>query len=263
MSMNYNIYMLFNIIFDQENIKARNKARQLLGLLTNWKLNQEKFDYLFIIGGDGNFLKYSQPFLESNVKIIFINAGTLGFYSYITDMSDFDIQDIMNEDNYKNLDLIHIKSNDYEWKAINDFSVYSNYAINYDIYINDIFLQSVKGNGILVSTPMGSTARNKSLGGPIVLPELHALILTEIEPIHNRHYNSLFNPLVINNNNTIKIIASKYKQYHLIIDGRVIDANNEQEHISIKHIKSKAKFLIKSDSKNWINKINYAFGNEN
>ncbi len=256
--------MKHKIIVDKTNQEALNKSAEITKLLEHSKQSND-FEYIFIIGGDGWFLKNTAPYLDNpKARIIFINAGTLGFYSYKQDADNLNIEDLVNEDNYQSISLLRVCQGTACHYAINDFVISSPYAINLSVYINNELLQNLKANGILITTPLGSTARSKSLGGAILMPNLPVMSITEIEPIHNRHYSSLGSPLVISNKDKIKISASNYNQgCSLISDGQVINIEEKDITITVEHATSKAKLLIKTDTKNWIHKLNYAFNNEN
>lgn len=250
-----------NSDFSQEKNKAY--ADQLIKLLpTDWKRDEKAFDILFIIGGDGAFLKHAQEHvMNPNLKVVFINSGRLGFYSYLKDLNKFKVSEILDDKNYIHLDLIQIKYANNLKLAINDFSFYSNYTSQIDIYINDVLLQSIHGNGVLVTTPTGSTARNKSLGGAIILPNAKVFSLIEIEAINNRFYSSLGSPIVFNHSERIRIETTNYKTATVLYDGNEVPINEKQSVFEIGYLQSKAKFLIRIDDQSWVNKLNYAFKN--
>lgn len=250
--------MKYKIIADTTKQKSFKYVEELKSLLRDWEYSESKIDYLFIIGGDGTFLHNAIKYINDPIKIVFINSGTLGFYSCANSIKDLDLELVKGNKHYTTLDLIEVKHSKNKWYCINDFSFNSTYAIEIDILVNNILLEKMKGNGVLVTTPMGSTARNKSLGGAIIMPELPVFSIVEIEPIHNRHYSSLGSPIVVSNKNEIIIQSKKYDKYSLIVDGMVYESTLD-EPIHLKHVKSKAKILIKNNDKDWINKLNYSF----
>jgi NAD+ kinase len=107
--------------------------------------------------------------------------------------------------------------------------------ITIHVYLNDEFLNTYWADGLIVSTPTGSTAYSLSCGGPIVLPGSGNLILTPIAP-HNLNVR----PLVIPDNGVIKLkLESRSKHYLIALDSRSVTINNEVEitlQKSTKHI---------------------------
>ncbi|MGL4952044.1 MAG: NAD(+)/NADH kinase [Mycoplasma sp.] len=242
--------------------KNNNKSiyESLKDKLSNWEEDNVNFEYLFIIGGDGSFLKSVNPLLMNpNIKVVLINSGNLGFYSYTESVDHFELDEVLNDQNYVNLDVLEVSYNGDKYFSINDFSYYSNYTSEIKTYINDVLLQSIHGNGMLVATPFGSTARNKSLGGAIIMPNSKSLSIIEIEAINNRTYKSLNSPVVVNNNSIIKFETSNYRDAFLLFDGRELKVSEDTSIIEIRNTISKLKVLIRTDDHNWINKLNYAF----
>ncbi len=256
--------MQYKLIIDTNNPEAVKKGEKLEQVI-KCDHTDNAFEYIFIIGGDGWFLKNAAHYLDNpNIRIIFINAGTLGFYSYKNNVDEIKLPDITNEANYETLSVLRVCEDNACHYAINDFVISSPYAINLTVNINNELLQKIKANGLLISTPMGSTARSKSLGGAILMPNLPIMSITEIEPIHNKYYSSLGSSLVISNQDKISIQADNYNQgCSLISDGQVIHVDKKDIRVSIEQVRSQAKLMIKTDTKNWIHKLNTAFNNEN
>ncbi len=254
--------MKYYILIDENNKKAKLYKNQLKKKLIKHCFDSHDFEYLFIIGGDGSFLHSVSKYLFKDIKIIFINAGTLGFYSSCALIKDINLKNIENEKNYNYLDLLEVAYDKQVHYCINDFSYNSWYAIKLDVYINNSLLESIKGNGILVTTPIGSTARNKSLNGPIIMPNLPVIALTEIEPVHNRFYSSLSSSIILSNKDTITIKPKVFNDNVIIIDG-IIHKLKDLCEVKIKHSTSKAKLFINTKEKEWIKKLNYSFRNEN
>lgn len=142
------------------------------------------------IGGDGTFLKSSK--LDFSKTIIGINTGTLG---YLTEINPENIResfkDILNDNCYieermmlegeiikENGDIITIP------ESLNEIAISKNTfgVVRFDVLINDKLINSYTADGILVSTPTGSTAYNLSCGGPIAEPNAKIITLTPIAP---------------------------------------------------------------------------------
>lgn len=195
----------------------------------------KKIDFLISIGGDGTMLNTLRIVKNSNVPILGINTGRLGFLSSINvEQLEETIQCLEKKEFY--LDkrtLLELKSNKPLYKtdeniALNEFTIHkidSASMITIHVYLNDEFLNTYWADGLIVSTPTGSTAYSLSCGGPIVLPGSGNLILTPIAP-HNLNVR----PLVIPDNGVIKLkLESRSKHYLIALDSRSVTINNEVE----------------------------------
>jgi NAD+ kinase len=109
--------------------------------------------------------------------------------------------------------------------ALNEVRIYksSGSLITIHVKVNDEFLSSYWADGLLLSTPTGSTAYNLSVGGPIVVPESHSFVLSPIAP-----HNLTVRPLVLPDNAVLKLsVDSRDPQFQLAIDSRTIDLDED------------------------------------
>lgn len=148
----------------------------------------EDCDCVIVLGGDGTMIQ-AADLIGGRKPIIGVNLGTLGF---LQEVEASDVEDMLN----------HLINNDYEierrmmlrgtdgsdsYTALNDVVISRRGSLKIlylDIYVNNRKLSSYKADGIVISTPTGSTAYNLSAGGPIVEPSAEAILLTPICP-HN------------------------------------------------------------------------------
>jgi len=147
---------------------------------------------MLVLGGDGTMLQAARDTVEKRIPMLGINMGTVG---YLTEIELPGIEyalDKLLKDEYEleeRMMLIGIikkegKEPEEDW-ALNDISITrcgSLQVIQYSIYVNDQFLYSYSADGVLVSTPTGSTGYNLSAGGPIVEPKAKLLMITPICP---------------------------------------------------------------------------------
>ena len=149
-------------------------------------------DCVIVLGGDGALLQAARDLINTDIPLLGVNIGTLGFLTD-TDMENvtetlsmvledkYEIDSRMMIDGYiyRNNELIHSNTalNDV---VINRMGILS--VIDFDIYVNDEYLNSYSADGVIVSTATGSTAYSLSAGGPIVQPNAQLLMMTPICP---------------------------------------------------------------------------------
>lgn len=144
---------------------------------------KDGFDFVFVIGGDGTILKTARFYAKYQTPIFGINLGRLGFLSQSSEQEiDTAVEKILNG-KYILQDRIMLKSGNYT--ALNDFvikSCDSGRTANFSLKINDKFVCDYLADGIIVSTPTGSTAYGLSAGGPVLNPSLNAFVIVPICP---------------------------------------------------------------------------------
>lgn len=138
------------------------------------------------IGGDGTVLYASRHIVDKDIPLLSINAGGLGFLSSI-EMDKFEafFMDILKE-KYKIIErtLLEIELKNKKYIALNDCVIKTSgpRAFILNVYYNNNFLSSYFGDGIIVSTPTGSTAYNLASSGPIITPHANVFSLSPICP---------------------------------------------------------------------------------
>lgn len=166
--------------------------------------------FLFILGGDGTFLKTCK--LYKNSIFILINTGSLGHFSNYN-ISDIDgiLEDIkkknINYEYIKTLDVL-VESNNTILKEniINDICfTTSGKKLECDILINNILLENFFGLGLVICSSMGSCALNKSLNGAIIDSNLDLLEITKIGAINSKNYSSINNSYIFDSTNLINL----------------------------------------------------------
>jgi NAD+ kinase len=182
-------------------------------------------DFLFSIGGDGTLLKAVTFVRDSNIPIMGVNTGRLGFISSISaGQIDDAINDILKE-NYdiSERTLLELNSENKLFKdknfALNEVAISkkdTSSMVRIDAYVDDEFLNTYWADGLVVSTPTGSTGYSLSCGGPIIMPGTNNIIITPNAP-HNLNVR----PIVINDNSIIKLKVEDRDQLALVsLDSR-------------------------------------------
>lgn len=200
------------------------------------KTIEKKIDFLFSIGGDGTLLRSITFVKNTQVPILGINAGKLGF---LTGLQKESLAEGLNSFFKKKYKLIKrsllkvklpspIQSIDDFNFALNEVTINrkdSTSMLNIETKINGKFLTTFWADGLIIATPTGSTGYSLSSGGPILSPETKSLILNPISP-----HNINVRPLVLPESSIIKIkVTGKGNNHLLSLDSRIFTVPNETE----------------------------------
>lgn len=187
--------------------------------------HDEKADFNVVIGGDGTFIKAVHESNFSTVPFLGINTGKLGFYN---DIKPEDVKSaierlkdkkyILNELKVIECQIV-TKDGDFLYKSINEIVIKSKSTsiIKFDLYVDDMRLQKFAGDGMIFSTPSGSTAYNLSSGGAIVYQNINAFQITPLAPIKSSIYKSLDKSVVVPKNTKIKLLTEDLKDDEFLI----------------------------------------------
>lgn len=201
------------------------------------------------IGGDGAFLRGVRDSGFSSIPFVGINTGTLGFYPEIhpEDMEKF-------VENYKNgnfklheINLIESKifnGQNEKIYAVNDIVIKRKdmKTMHLDVIIDSNHLEKISGDGIIISSPMGSSAYNLSAGGSLVYPSLKTLQINPLSPIISNAYRCLNCSIIVPPEFEVKIIPERGSEYCItfLADGVPLEISNVKYatfHTSLKSIK--------------------------
>ena len=204
-------------------------------------------DFVFAIGGDGTILRSITYVKDSNIPILGVNTGRLGFLTSIQKESIIDAISHIKNKEYTFIDRTILEVNlgnsnnnfaNYPY-ALNEITIQrkdTTSLLNISCQINDNYLTNYWSDGLIVSTPTGSTGYSLSNGGSIVSPESNVILLNPIAP-HNINMRSL----VIPDNSNIKIDIEGDNEINLSADSRMYSISSSNQ-IEI----SKADFSIKT-----------------
>lgn len=210
-----------------------------------------------VIGGDGTFLNAVHLSNFSDIPFIGINTGHLGFYQEVeVNMIENFIRSFDNKDyRIENLSILEARINNKIINSINEVVVKSdrNQIIRLKVFIDGNFIEAYSGDGLIISTPHGSTAYNLSAGGAILHQSLNGFQLTPIAPVYSNMNKSLRCPVVLPNDATIDINISKRDNYHtvFIFDGKEYSSKDYKIRIGVSD--RKIKKLILNKNHYWTN----------
>ena len=189
----------------------------------------EQADLAIVVGGDGYMLGAARVLSCFNIGVIGVNRGNLGF---LTDLSPDELieplQAILNGKSRSEQRFVieaevyrhgKLKSSN---SAVNEAVLHAGKVasmIEFEVYIDESFMFSQRSDGLIVSTPTGSTAYSMSAGGPILTPNLNALSLVPMFP-----HTLTSRPIVVDGNSEIKLVLANenYQNLQVSCDGHVI-----------------------------------------
>ncbi|WP_027137746.1 NAD kinase [Gaetbulibacter saemankumensis] len=193
----------------------------------------KSFDLLVSVGGDGTILRASTFVKDMNIPIIGVNTGRLGFLATIqVDRIENAIQNIIDgkykisERSLLSIETIpenkEIACLDF---ALNEIAVSrknTTSMITVDTHLDGEFLTSYWSDGLIISTPTGSTGYSLSCGGPVITPGTNSFVLTPIAP-----HNLSARPLIIPDSTEIQLKVHGREEQHLVsLDSRIATLDN-------------------------------------
>lgn len=244
--------------------EANKEASKIKEVLENrgFIFDEIKPAVVISIGGDGTFLRSIQKYHLLNPLFVNINFGNLGYLcEYSTKQVEELLSDLLDENHKeKEVRLLECKYKDEIFYAINEFRVeaINGQTINFDVSINETFLERIKGDGCLISSSIGSSGMSRSIGGALVDNEIEMIQFVEKAPINNRFYASIHSPYVLNNDKIIKIDNIKNESFGLYFDCKAMVIDNFPGPLYFKISDKKIRFL-KNQRNNYIKKTREAF----
>ncbi len=192
------------------------------------------FDILLSIGGDGTILRAVTFVRDSGIPILGINAGRLGFLATVPKDNIAEFLQLVLEKKYtisprslltvvsssKNIEIEEINF------ALNEITVSrkdTTSMITIETALDGEYLNSYWADGLIISTPTGSTGYSLSCGGPVLTPDVKSLVITPIAP-----HNLTARPLVIKDETVIELkISGRENQYLVSLDSRITTVDND------------------------------------
>jgi NAD+ kinase len=184
-------------------------------------------DMIIVMGGDGTFLSVARLVNDNDVPLFGVNVGGLGFLTEVTREEFFPTLerifagDFIIDERLKLITKVYRKGKKItEYAAVNDIVINKGAMariIDLEAFVDGKYVTTYKADGLIVSTPTGSTAYSLAAEGPILYPTIRALILNPICP-----HTLTDRPLVVPDNAKIEItLISKNEDVYLTIDGQV------------------------------------------
>jgi NAD+ kinase len=214
---------------NQRDIYLEEDAARILGYEKSVELEHigDGADMIMVLGGDGTLLSVSRHVKREDVPILGVNLGSLGF---LTEISIEELPSVLEhvfENKYEiskriMLDVVVIREKEkiFELATLNDAVITKDTLariIDIETYVDDEYLTTIRGDGLIVSTPTGSTGYSLAAGGPIIHPSLKNVVLSPICPhmLTNR-------PIILPEFVTIRaLLLSADERVVLTLDGQI------------------------------------------
>jgi len=190
-------------------------------------------EIILLIGGDGTFLSVAKTAVENQVPVAGFNLGNLGF---LTELRKENLERELYEiffghPRIKQRKILNIDYHGIQYLALNDIVVSKgNIAriIKTRLEINNSYVAEVSADGLIISTPTGSTAYSLAAGGPIVSPKVNGIIITPICP-----HSLTFRPLVIPDDAEIKATLIYGTESFITVDGQKVLSMNTGDYFKV------------------------------
>ena len=213
--------------------------------------NPPEVDFLLCLGGDGTLISGVRIFSDPSVPVLGVHLGGLGFLAQITPEVLIDKLEAVKNNEFKIQDRLvlsaKISDNNNSFYAVNEFVVQNETSFrvtSLSLFIDNQHVSDYKSDGIIISTPTGSTAYSLSSGGPIIQPDVFSIIVTPIAP-----HSLTSRPLVLPPDVEVefRFNADSEKNLNLIVDGQNIIKFTSQSTVKLSQAKHHLKFITFKD----------------
>jgi NAD+ kinase len=201
-------------------------------------------DLLVVLGGDGTLLAAARALNRKPVPILAVNLGGLGFLTVITKEELYPTLELVLAGDFKTERRVQIEGELVRAdEVISSFLALNDVVLNkgaiarildFDVLVNGRFISTFKSDGLIVSTPTGSTAYSLAAGGPIVTPTVEAFVVTPIcaHTLTNR-------PLVLPDSVQIEVVVKSQREVaYLTVDGQVGIATHSEDTVRLRKASS-------------------------
>ncbi|MDO5301958.1 MAG: NAD(+)/NADH kinase [Tissierellia bacterium] len=221
-------------VFSNSNFESRRTTKYLIGRLREFGYSpvttfHKDAELIITVGGDGAFIKTVNRTNFSDIPMIGINTGHLGFYQEVSPREIDSFLQSYHRGEYE-VEKLHLigaeiftRNRNFFMHAVNEVVLksQSSKVIHMNVFVDRNHLEKFSGDGMLVTTPTGSTGYNMSLKGPVIFPTIPAYALTPMAPISSHSYRSLASSIVIPGDHVVSLVPEKrYASSNVIlIDG--------------------------------------------
>ena len=222
-----------------------------------------KIDFLLTLGGDGTILSAARAIGNRKTPILGVHVGELGFLAEVTMDDMFDRLNMVSQGNFLIQNRMVLKAEidngdtPKTFYALNDFVIdrgKSQRLITMELFANNHFISKYKSDGLIFSTPTGSTAYSLSAGGPIVMPKLKAIVVTPLSP-----HTLTLRPIVVPDDQILEIKFVDDDKVAFAVDGQVSEYLSPGSRVLIKKSSFDIK-MIKFEDSNYFQTLRLKMG---
>jgi NAD+ kinase len=212
-------------------------------------LPKHKPNLVIVLGGDGTLLAAARAFARTTTPILSVNLGSLGFLTEIPlaelyptleawcdNCAEIEVRSMMHAE------IIRDGKSIQEWDALNDVVVAKGTIArmgDFSVEIDQQLVATFRADGIIVSTPTGSTAYNLAANGPIVMPSVNAMLVTPICP----HLLTI-RPIVVPGDSTVSIqVVGVPNEIYLTVDGQEAVQLKLNDHVHLQRSEASVRLL--------------------
>lgn len=225
-------------------------------------INKAHPDLVVVLGGDGTILSTCHAMMDRQVPIVGVNMGKLGYLADFTvDELEEHFEQIVQDDNLVSrrmmLEIVVADPGGGTWRgiALNDCVLRAGTPfrmVGLSVHVNGEPVTTIVGDGLILSTPTGSTAHNMSCGGPILQPETDALILTPMAPHTLSH-----RPVVLRADSRVEVAAQESNVgTAAVLDGQIIRPVPTGSRVLVRAASERFQLVRNPDRNGWQTLIN-------
>jgi NAD+ kinase len=223
-----------------------------LRTVSRQEMGEQDLDYVIVLGGDGTFLSAARAVAKAGIPIVGVNLGALGFLTEVPIEELYPTLESIEQGNCANdlRSMVHCEVtregiNIAVYDALNDIVVgkSSIARLNHcDVFIDKTFVSRYQADSLILATPTGSTAYSLAAGGPILMPNVDAFVITPVSAHSLTH-----RPLVVRDTSEIEIaVVTEKEEAYLSVDGQSgmplndgdrIRCRKSQYHVKLLHTK--------------------------
>lgn len=238
--------------------KDRDDLISRVRVLCNLEYDENSPDLVVSFGGDGTLMRAARKYAPKDALIAGVSLGKLCFLNgFGKDDWEAHLKTALTENGVISERRMIIGSmNDRKMPALNDIVVHRGELMmaRLKLYVNNTLVWDIMGDGVIVSTPTGSTAYNFSAGGPLMAAESNSLVVTPVAPFANG-----VKPIILNEKDSIMITSSCEDTYVITHDSEMLKENLRQHALTIKSAPYQANLLYPEGYNHWF-RVRETFG---
>ncbi|MCZ6816518.1 MAG: NAD(+)/NADH kinase [Planctomycetota bacterium] len=225
-------------------------------------INKAHPDLVIVLGGDGTILSTGHAMMDRQVPIVGVNLGKLGFLADFTvDELQQHFEQIIRDDKLVSrrmmLEVVVAEPGGGTWRgiALNDCVLRAGTpfrTVGLSVEVNGEPVTTIVGDGLILSTPTGSTAHNMSCGGPILQPEADAIIMTPMAPHTLSH-----RPVVLRADSRVEVAARETNEgTAAVLDGQIIRSVPAGTRVLVRAAREQFQHVRNPDRSGWQTLVN-------